>query len=115
MNPKRKAMSRGAWLSGLAAGLFLLGSAAISLASASQALPEEPFARGKALLLQGKYAEARASFETALGQSPDNKEMRYYRGVSWLKLNNPDAAWADFQATLDADPGFALAMPAAQV
>ena len=108
MNPKRNAISRGAWLSGLAAGLLLLGSAAIALASASQALPEEPFARGKALLLQGKYADARASFETALGQSPDNKEVRYYRGVSWLKLNNPDAAWADFQATLDADPGFAL-------
>ena len=108
MNPKRNATSRDGWLSGLAVGLLLLGAVSSAFGRASQALPEDPFARGKALLLQGQYADARSSFETALERAPDNKEIRYYRGVAWLKLDNPDAAWADFQATLDADPGFAL-------
>ena len=111
MDRKRNATSRGAWLWGLAAlaaGLILLGSPCITRVSTSQAPREEPFARGKALLLEGKYADARASFERALQQVPGNREVRYYRGVAWLKLGNPDAAWADFQATLDAEPGFAL-------
>lgn len=95
-------------LKALAVGLLLLGAVSGAFSFASQALPEEPLARGKALLLQGKFGDARSSFERALEQSPDNKEVRYYRGVAWLKLDNPDAAWGDFQGTIDADPGFAL-------
>ncbi|MDH4196941.1 MAG: tetratricopeptide repeat protein, partial [Candidatus Aminicenantes bacterium] len=111
MDPKRNATFRGAWLAGfaaLAAGVLFLGSPCSTRISTFQAPREEPFARGKALLLEGKYADARASFETALERAPNNREIRYYRGVAWLKLGNPDAAWADFQATLDADSGFAL-------
>jgi len=95
-------------LSGLGVGLLLFGAVSGAFGRASQALPDDPFARGKALLLQGKFADARASFDTALQQAPDNKEARYHRGVAWLNLGNPDAAWADFQATIDADAGFAL-------
>lgn len=109
MTCPRALSSAGLKLSVLGAAVFLAAAVNVMASSgAAQALPDEPLARGKALLLQGKYNDAKTSFEAALGKDPKNREARYYRGVAWLKLNKADAAWADFQATLQGDAGYAL-------
>jgi len=103
----------------LALACSAAGSAAVSTANSatspvvgpaapSQDLPEEPFARGKALLLQGKPAEAKASFEQAMAQDTKSLDILYYRGVSRLQLGDSGGALADFRATLDRKPDYAL-------
>jgi len=88
--------------------LFLLLAVSGTGLFALQDLPQEPFARGKALLLRGKPGDAKASFEAALAQTPKILDILYFRGVSWLQLGNNDAALADFRATLSMKPGYAL-------
>ncbi|MBN2206262.1 MAG: tetratricopeptide repeat protein [Candidatus Aminicenantes bacterium] len=93
---------------GFGAG-FLAGMVVIAaVAAAVQDLPAEPFARGKALLLQGKFAEAKASFEQALAQDTKSLDILYYRGVSRLRLDDTAGAQADFSATLAQKPDYAL-------
>lgn len=84
---------------------LLLAAAAFA---AAQDLPAEPFARGKALLLQGKPAEAMASFEQALAQDTKTLDILYYRGVTRLQLGDAAGAQADFGATLARKPDYAL-------
>lgn len=93
---------------GIAAVLLVSLAVAAAGSPALQDLPQEPFARGKALLLRGKPGDAKASFETALAQTPKILDILYFRGVSWLQLGNTDAALADFRATLSMKPDYAL-------
>lgn len=85
-----------------------VASPAVGPADPSQDLPEEPFARGKVLLLQGKPADAKASFERALAQNTKSLDILYYRGVASLQLGNTDAALGDFRATLSQKADYAL-------
>jgi tetratricopeptide (TPR) repeat protein len=107
MNAVKNGHSRRCGSAFLVAALLALAVSGAVL-SASQDLPQDPFARGKVLLLRGKPGDAKASFETALGQDPKNLDFLYYRGVSWLQLGNSDAALADFRATLANKPDYAL-------
>ncbi|MCJ7587929.1 MAG: tetratricopeptide repeat protein [Candidatus Aminicenantes bacterium] len=84
--------------------LAVLGTGLFAL----QDLPQEPFARGKALLLRGKPGDAKASFEAALAQNPKNLDIAYFRGVALLQLGNTDAARGEFCAILTEKSDYAL-------
>ncbi len=107
MTLSRLAFSKKPGIGFVPAVLLALAVSAAGLI-ALQELPKEPFARGKALLLQGKPADAKVSFETALAQDAKNLDILYFRGVSWLQLGNSDAALGDFRATLSKQPNYAL-------
>lgn len=86
-----------------AALLALAATVPGAFSGPAQDLPEEPFARGKALLLRGNNAEARAAFEAVLAADPGHREARYLRGTAGLKLEDADGAWADFAALAEGE------------
>lgn len=87
----------------LAAGIMGLGL----FAWAADELPEDPLERGKVLLDQFKYQEAKNSFDIVIKKEPEHKQARYLRGTALVELGNLDAAWNDFMKSLEADPCFA--------
>jgi cellulose synthase operon protein C len=51
--------------------------------------------RGLALLLEGRTADARASFDRALGLKPDLQAARLNRALTFLRSGEPTKAFAD--------------------
>lgn len=76
----------------------------------SQELPADPYQRGLALYLQGKYAEAMSSFEMALEAEPENIDFLYRRALCLLKLNETDAAREVFSHILEIAPEAGLGL-----
>lgn len=76
----------------------------------AQELPEDPFERGLALYLQGKYAEARDCFSQVLESEPENIEANYRRGFCHLKLNEIDLAGDDFNRIIEIKPDSGLGL-----
>jgi len=107
MNLRKMAFSK-KFGAGFLSGFLAAVIAAAAVAAVAQDLPTDPFARGKALLLQGKPAEAKASFDQALAQDTKSLDILYYRGVSRLQLGDAGGALADFNATLARKPDYAL-------
>jgi Flp pilus assembly protein TadD len=62
---------------------------------------------GKASLEEGKFAEARASFEKALAKSPGSAEATFYLGVSKEKLGDKAGAEQAYKDALQKDPNLA--------
>jgi tetratricopeptide (TPR) repeat protein len=104
----RKIAFPGRFGTGFFAGFLAALTLAAAFAAAAQDLPADPFARGKALLLQGKPAEAKASFDQALAQDTKSLDILYYRGVARLQLGDAGGALADFNATLARKAAYAL-------
>ena len=75
--------------------------------------------RGLALLLEGRTAEARASFERALELKPNLEAARFNRGLTYLRSGDPTKAfadlnqlWADEHSALRADAAYHLGIAA---
>ncbi|MFO7865423.1 MAG: tetratricopeptide repeat protein [Candidatus Aminicenantes bacterium] len=87
----------------LCGGIILLGM----LAFTADDLPEDPLQRGKVLLDQFNYQEAKNCFDMVIKENPQHKKARYWRGTALVELNNLEAAWNDFIKTLEIDPDYA--------
>lgn len=87
----------------LIAGILCLGLTG----TADDELPKDPMKRGKVLLEQFKYKEAKNSFDEVIMEKPKHKQARYLRGTALVELGNLDAAWNDFMKTLEVDSDYA--------
>jgi len=62
---------------------------------------------GKALIEEGKFAEAKAHFEKIVAKEPRNAEATFYLGVSKDGLGDKAGAEQLYKEALKLDPGFA--------
>jgi tetratricopeptide (TPR) repeat protein len=96
-------------LSSSAAALRELGRPAEALARASASVVLRPTLeglchQGAALCDLGRFDEALASFDRALGLQPQSVEAHNYRGTTLQQLRRPQEALASFEAALTLRP-----------
>jgi len=65
--------------------------------------------RGQAYFAEGNLDKARVEFSNALQIDPNNAQARYFAGRVAEKEIKPRDALANYQAAIDADPGFVAA------
>jgi len=62
--------------------------------------------RGAFFGMKGMYEQSVADLNKYLKQYPNDPEYRFNRGISYLRLNKPKEAIADFNVTLQLTPNF---------
>ncbi len=67
-------------------------AAVVLLALAGCSTGMGAFDRGLALYRQGRYAEARAAFDEAIGETPDSAAAWTNRGIARVRLGDLDGA-----------------------
>ena len=68
--------------------------------------------RAAAFSTLGNAVEAMADFDTAVELSPDDPDIRFYRGMATLQAGDPDAALADLDLAVAGRPGNPAALAA---
>ena len=85
--------------------LGLAAGSALAAGGGSRSPPKnKDFARGAALVEDGKFAEALPLLQKAVAAEPKNADAYNYLGYSHRKLGDKQAAFAFYQKALDIKP-----------
>lgn len=66
----------------------------------------QPLISGMEHYRDGKYKEALEEFQKAITIFPDDPDIPFYIGLTFLQLNEPEKAIEYFQKTLGMDPAY---------
>lgn len=66
----------------------------------------QPLISGMEHYKDGRYNEALEAFQKALAIFPDDPDIPFYMGLTYLQLNEPDKAVEFFKKTLEKDPAY---------
>ena len=82
------------WLALLSAALAFASALSLSLAAEFTApfANDQRWEQARKDLAQGRAAEAKAGFDELLGQYPNDADLHLFRGMSVLRLRDPQAA-----------------------
>ena len=82
------------WLALLSAALAFASALSLSLAAEFTApfANDQRWEQARKDLAQGRAAEAKAGFDELLGQYPNDADLHLFRGMSLLRLRDPQAA-----------------------
>ncbi|MBU2591127.1 MAG: tetratricopeptide repeat protein, partial [Nitrospinae bacterium] len=86
--------------------VFLISSILIQSFAFAQDSQYQPLISGMEHYKNGKYKEALEDFQKAIIIFPDDPDIPFYMGLTYLQLNESEKAIEHFKKTLENDPEY---------